>query len=263
MDHLLAIWRWKWIILLGTLACVIAAGLVTWNAPRTYRIRAAIATGDLSEDYGKDVERLIAKLNAESSVEGRVGEARAPGSGLLTVEFKKPAIIELGVITEVPDGAVATVRRTTEVLVDELNGWMDTQQAHYRTARRRAEELHAIVERLRTAQAAALRQASNPDAALVLSRLSDGLAEKETRLAELERVLRLQERRQARPKVLVPPEVSRLSIRLRLATNLAISLAIGLAGSLAFVFVMPFVSNARRQGSRGTPPSLPPDPPRP
>lgn len=42
MDYVLVIWRWKWGHRAGTLGCAIAAGLVTWDAPRAYRIRVAI-----------------------------------------------------------------------------------------------------------------------------------------------------------------------------------------------------------------------------
>ena len=58
IDYLNVVWKWKWLIVIGTLASLLLGGLVTMLLPRTYRIAATIDTGDLSEEQSKDVEQI-------------------------------------------------------------------------------------------------------------------------------------------------------------------------------------------------------------
>lgn len=49
IDYLAVLWRWKWLVVGGTLAGLLVAGLVTWQQPRIYRVVAVMETGDVSE----------------------------------------------------------------------------------------------------------------------------------------------------------------------------------------------------------------------
>lgn len=148
IDYLHVLWRWKWLIVVGTVACVLAAGLVTWRLPKTYSVRAAVDTGDLSEERVRDVERLVARLNAagfreasESSVDGKLV--------VMAAEFKKPFVIELRAEGPSPGHTVTALEQAMTRVMQELDRLLKSQH----------EDNGAKVEAVRAQVDAAQREA--------------------------------------------------------------------------------------------------------
>jgi len=48
MDYLRVIWKWKYLIVAGTLVCAVAAGVISFSIPKVYRIRMLIRPGVLT-----------------------------------------------------------------------------------------------------------------------------------------------------------------------------------------------------------------------
>ena len=48
MDYLRVIWKWKYLIMAGTLICAVAAGVISLSMPKVYRIDMVIRPGILS-----------------------------------------------------------------------------------------------------------------------------------------------------------------------------------------------------------------------
>ncbi len=114
VDYLDLLWRRKWLVVLGTLACVLAAGLGTWQWPKTYVVQTTIDTGDVTESQVKDVERLVARLNATPVFDGE------GGSIALTAEYRKPLVIELRAETRAPAQAAKTLEQVAARTVEDL-----------------------------------------------------------------------------------------------------------------------------------------------
>jgi len=56
MDYLRVIWKWKYLIVAGTLICAIAAGVISFSMPKVYRIDMVVRPCILRMDEaGKDV----------------------------------------------------------------------------------------------------------------------------------------------------------------------------------------------------------------
>ena len=61
MDYLEVIWRWKYLILLGTFVCAIVAGVVSLSLPKLYETTEVV-------EIGKVRDNLLADVNAVESI---------------------------------------------------------------------------------------------------------------------------------------------------------------------------------------------------
>ena len=70
IDYLRVIWKWKWLIVAGTLICAIIAAVISLQMPGIYEISTAIKPGIAGID---DKGNLI-YVDSEANVSGRVNE---------------------------------------------------------------------------------------------------------------------------------------------------------------------------------------------
>jgi len=61
MDYLKVLWKWKYLILLGTLACALIAGIVSFNMTKIYSIKTVLAPG-VAKVEGNGTITYIASL---------------------------------------------------------------------------------------------------------------------------------------------------------------------------------------------------------
>jgi LPS O-antigen subunit length determinant protein (WzzB/FepE family) len=282
IDYLAVLWRWRGLVVGGTLAGLLAAGLVTWQQPRIYRVVATMETGDVSE---QEAERLVTRLNVGGFAEpGEAPSAAAQGGGRLSAEYRKPLVVQLSMETTTPAAAAGRVERTAGRAIEELNRLVGVQHGETEAAlsivqgeiehlrgvktmkERRAEALRRSVERLERARADASRRSDDAVMALVFIRLSDELDARQYSLAEVERELaddlprKLQNlSRQAevasrkvaairRPRLIAPPEIPATPVRPRPKLNMAVGFVAGLLGSVLLALFTEYmrVSWARR-----------------
>jgi uncharacterized protein involved in exopolysaccharide biosynthesis len=277
IDYLAVLWRWRWLVMIGTLAGVLVAGIVTWSRPPTYRVVATIEGGDVAE---QEVERLVTRLNLGSFRDVQEGTGPAPR---VVGEYRRPLVIQLSLDTDSPAAAARILERTAGRAIDELTRLLSIQQEKdeaelgtirsevarqesiRRVRERRAEALRRSVERLQKARVDASGRVSDAGTALVFIRLSDDIDAKELMLAEVERELttdiprKLEDlsrqgeavtRRMAavrRPRLAVVPEGSQPPIRPRPKLNLAIGLTGGLLGSMLLALFLEYVRASRRR----------------
>jgi uncharacterized protein involved in exopolysaccharide biosynthesis len=284
IDYLAVLWRWKWLVVGGTLAGLLVAGLLTWSQPRMYRVGATIETGDVVEP---EVERLVTRLNLGSFAESDEGpKASMQDRGRLVAEYRKPLVVQLSLETAAPAAGAERVERAAGRAIEELNRLLTVQNAEteaglsgvraeierlqgVRTLReRRAEALRRSVERLQKVRADVSRRVDDAATALVFTRLSDEMGTQEYMLAEVERELttdlplKLQDLgRQAeavtrkmaairRPRLVAPPEIPATPVRPRAKLNAAVGFAAGLLGSVLLALFAEYVrvQRARRSG---------------
>jgi hypothetical protein len=116
-DHLAVLWRWKWLIVAGTAACVLVTGVVTFFMPRVYRIEMILDTGDLSGPQVQAVDRLVARLASPVT-----SPAKPDGGGLvLGAEFRPPFMVVIRTDTRVPAEAVGPMRDVAAAVLNDLN----------------------------------------------------------------------------------------------------------------------------------------------
>ena len=51
IDYLRVIWKWKWLILGGTLVCALLASVISLNMPKFYRVTLAVEPGVSAVSY--------------------------------------------------------------------------------------------------------------------------------------------------------------------------------------------------------------------
>jgi LPS O-antigen subunit length determinant protein (WzzB/FepE family) len=70
IDYLRVIWRWKWLIILGTFLCMVVAGVVSFNMPKIYEVSMTIEPGII----GVDKEGQFIYLDSRDNIEGKIKE---------------------------------------------------------------------------------------------------------------------------------------------------------------------------------------------
>ena len=77
IDYLRVIWKWKWQIVLGTFACILAAGVISWILPPSYQTELILkigqvgmvdVRGELQEIMVEDANNVKARLTSESFI---------------------------------------------------------------------------------------------------------------------------------------------------------------------------------------------------
>jgi hypothetical protein len=206
IDYVRVVWRWRWLILAGTIAGVLVAVLLTSLSSPTYRVAATIDAGDLKEARDRDLERLVARLNA-----GLIDEPAPAGERVgVTAQYRKPYTIELSAESPRPAGGVAAVERAAAAALADLSRLHEIQrieegvresalQSRLEALRReqsfredRLKILRRGLEHLEQARAAWARPPVDPAAALVYAQLSEQIATRASTVAQLEDQIRVQ-----------------------------------------------------------------------
>ena len=68
IDYLRVIWKWKWLIILGTFVCMVVAGVVSFNMPKIYEVSMAIEPGII----GTDRDGRFLYTNSLNNMEGKI-----------------------------------------------------------------------------------------------------------------------------------------------------------------------------------------------
>ena len=143
-DYVRMVWRWRWLVLAGTLAGALVALLVTMLAGTSYRVVAAVDAGDLKEGRDRDLDRLAARLTA--------GLIELPGSAAgeplpqVTAQYRRPYTIEVSAESRRAADGMAAVDRATAAALREVNRLYELQRTEEGV---REEVLHARLDRLR------------------------------------------------------------------------------------------------------------------
>jgi hypothetical protein len=282
VDYARVVWRWRWLVVAGTLLGVLSALLVAMLAGSTYRAVAVVDAGDLREARDRDLDRLVARLNA--GLADQPGSVARGGPARVTLQFKRPYMLEVSVESQHPADTMAAMQRVTTAALAELNNLHELQrteesirewalQSRLDLLRReqslregRLQALRRSVEQLQRIRAAWTRPPSDDTvAALILTHLSEQIASRELALAQLEDQIKTQGPRevadlerqiklarlssQARPPHLtvVPPPSA--TSRRRLVLPLALGAVVGLAASVLLAMSCEYASGPWRRAA--------------
>jgi len=68
IDYLRVIWKWKWLIILGTFLCMVVAGVVSFTMPKIYEVSMTIEPGII----GVNGDGRFIYLDSRNNVEGKI-----------------------------------------------------------------------------------------------------------------------------------------------------------------------------------------------
>jgi capsular polysaccharide biosynthesis protein len=70
IDYLRVIWKWKWLIILGTFLCMVVAGVVSFNMPKIHEVSMTIEPGII----GADKDGKFIYLDSRDNIEEKIRE---------------------------------------------------------------------------------------------------------------------------------------------------------------------------------------------
>lgn len=68
IDYLRVIWKWKWLIILGTFVCMVVAGVVSFRMPEVYEVSTTIEPGIVGEDN----EGNFMYIDSTDNIKGKI-----------------------------------------------------------------------------------------------------------------------------------------------------------------------------------------------
>jgi len=87
MDYLKVLWKWKYLILVGTLACALIAGIVSFNMTKVYEVKMVVAPGILKIDgsgkrlYIDSLQNIQTMIESGSFTEQLLARMEKPAEG--------------------------------------------------------------------------------------------------------------------------------------------------------------------------------------
>ena len=72
IDYLRVIWKWKWLIILGTFLCMVVAGVVSFNMPKIHEVSMTIEPGIIDVDKEGRFIYLDSLNNLEGKIKGGI-----------------------------------------------------------------------------------------------------------------------------------------------------------------------------------------------
>ena len=76
IDYLRVIWKWKWLIILGTFVCMVVAGVVSFNMSNIYEVSMTIEPGIIGVDKDGKFIYLDSRDNIEGKIKGGIYNRR-------------------------------------------------------------------------------------------------------------------------------------------------------------------------------------------
>jgi len=70
IDYLRVIWKWKWLIILGTFLCMVVAGVVSFNMPKIHEVSMTIEPGIIGVNKDGKFIYLDSRDNIEEKIKG-------------------------------------------------------------------------------------------------------------------------------------------------------------------------------------------------
>ena len=69
MDYLKVLWKWKYLILLGTLVCIVVAAIVSFNMTKVYSVKTVLTPGMAKMDGNGQISYIASLQEIKTSIE--------------------------------------------------------------------------------------------------------------------------------------------------------------------------------------------------
>ncbi|RLE06615.1 hypothetical protein DRJ00_09460, partial [Candidatus Aerophobetes bacterium] len=193
MDYLKVIWRWKYLIVLGTFVCTIVAGMVSLSLPKLYETTEVVEIGKVRDNLLADVNAVESIMMSESftnQVISKLNLDESPARLLKRIKVQKIGrtnMLRVSVQGKSPEEAVNIAKTMAELVVvahkdrfDKLMKLQNTYKEDLATDAKRMEE--EISLRRETLKKISKDPEVNAPAVILLQQ---GLLEAENRLSAL------------------------------------------------------------------------------
>jgi len=89
IDLLLVLWKRKWLIIIGTLICLIAAGITAFIMPKIYEVSSSVEVGKVEDRFVEEAPVISQKIKSASLKDKIVQEVSIPLEEISAEDFFK------------------------------------------------------------------------------------------------------------------------------------------------------------------------------
>ncbi len=115
MDYLKILWKWKYLILLGTLACAVIAGVVSFNMTKIYSIKTVLAPGVAKVDGSGKLTYIASTQEIKTLIETGVLESTVLKQIKVRNEEERPEALYLKITTPKGSNALEVAYETPQI----------------------------------------------------------------------------------------------------------------------------------------------------
>ena len=131
IDLLRVVWKWRWFIIIFTLACAIAAGIISFSMPKIYEVSMVIEPGVINVDKNGKPIFLDSPLNIKSKIDSHVynsqiykrlnADPKKLNLGFKTVQIKNSNTLKIRLEVEDVNKGIQLLYILFHELVKEYN----------------------------------------------------------------------------------------------------------------------------------------------
>lgn len=144
MDYLRVIWKWKYLIIAGTLICAVAAGMISFAMPKVYRIGMVIQPGILTisesgnevyVDTPGNIKAIIEAGTFDGEISNGIGESNDGLSKSLSLKvdiLKDSNVLKISHETANADLGLQIMNRLNDLLLQRYGKRAEYFQGVYK-----------------------------------------------------------------------------------------------------------------------------------
>jgi len=272
MDYLKVVWKWKYLIIIGTVVCAAIAGMVSLSLPRVYETTEVIEIGRIRttqevEGIKTGGEELLADVNSVKSVmesEAFMNQViqtlnlnESPKSLLERVKVQRVErtnILKVSVQANSPEEAVRIAKAMANLVIndhkDKFNKLMKLQNSYKEDLARDVKKMEEeIALRMDTLESISKDPGVNIPTVILLQQ---GLLEARNRLTALKGKLQsleigLTPFNSYNTRVVAEPVAPRSAISPKVRLNILISAVIGFMVFILLSFFLEYVQKYKKE----------------
>ena len=256
------IWRRRWLIVIGTLACALAALLYSLQLPKTYETNLDLKLGRVWEKPFEDPQGMVAIINSEpflDKIREKTGliqtahEIKKIKMVVARVKGEAPLLVNIKTRANTPEKSVELAETTADLVIRKHQPLFDALMDEYRLYERELEkqvkiiqsELDALSQTIKNHRA--LPQVNAPAVILMQAQLE----EKQSRLVALIRELRdvrIHNRSEVfseGTRIVLPPVLPEDPMNPKVMLNILVSGVIGFMSLLMLAFFLEYIAQTK------------------
>ena len=139
IDLLRVVWKWKWFIIILTIACAIAAGVISLKMPKIYEVSMVIEPGVINVDKNGKPIFLDSPLNIKSKIDSHVynsqiykrlnADPKKLNLGFKTVQIKNSNTLKIRLEVEDVNKGIQSLRALFHELLEEYQHYIDSRKS--------------------------------------------------------------------------------------------------------------------------------------
>lgn len=246
IDIIRVLYKWKTTIILGTLSCMLVAGIVSYFLPKVYRVSTLLEIGVL-EQSGGIITKIENPLTLIEKVKGKIYDEKIRERlqinkkvypNLKIENPKDTELIKISIESSDREQAVAVLHTLSDLILEEHFKLLHKRKE---ILKRQMEELDTIISELDQAKSS-INKKTNPQNALNLLLISNEI--KQNRRNYNDSQDRLMAMRDT--KVLKKGSEPEKPIRPKKKLNVIFSGAAGMAIFIFAAFIMEYISGVKK-----------------